>query len=246
LTLIWSGLGLIAFSSLSGKQAHYLLPLLPPLALLAGRGLVENPTVRPGDALLPAAGLVLFGGLLSFTPILGPKLHLPAWVAELPVVTGLTIAGAGVVLAVVRLEHPFLEAAKVALASAFTVAAFQAGLSLPVWNAYDLNPISARLKTLEEQGVPLAHVGKYHGQFQFLGRLQRPLEVIQPQDLPAWLARHPAGRAIVYLPANDPMLDQAEFLQPFRSRFVAIVGARAAASIAAGHPAGMPASEVTP
>lgn len=246
LTLIWSGLGLIAFSALSGKQAHYLLPLLPPLALLSGRGLVENPAIRPGDALFPAAGLMLLGGLFSLTPVLGPRLHLPPWTMELPVVTGLTIAGAGVALAVVQLAHPWLETAKLALASTFTVAAFQAGLSLPVWNAYDLGPVSARLRTLQENGVPLVHVGKYHGQFQFLGRLQRPLEVIQPQDLPAWLARHPAGRAIVYLPANDPMLDEAEFLQPFRSRFVAIVGARAAASAAAGHPAGMPASEVTP
>ncbi|PZP62842.1 MAG: glycosyltransferase [Azospira oryzae] len=246
LMLVWSGVGLAAFSAFSGKQAHYLLPLLPPLALLAGRGLVESPTVRPGDALFPAAGLVLFGGLLSFTPILGPKLHLPAWVAELPVVTGLTIAGAGVVLAVVRLGHPFLEAAKVALASAFTVAAFQAGLSLPVWNAYDLNPISARLKTLEEKGVPLAHVGKYHGQFHFLGRLKRPLEIIQPPELPAWFVRHPNGRAIVYLAADDPTLNEAEFHQPFRSRFVAIIGGRTAASVSGTHRLGMPASEVAP
>lgn len=161
-------------------------------------------------------------------------------------VTGLTIAGAGVVLAVVRLGHPFLEAAKVALASAFTVAAFQAGLSLPVWNAYDLNPISARLKTLEEKGVPLAHVGKYHGQFHFLGRLKRPLEIIQPPELPAWFVRHPNGRAIVYLAADDPTLNEAEFHQPFRSRFVAIIGGRTAASVSGTHRLGMPASEVAP
>jgi 4-amino-4-deoxy-L-arabinose transferase-like glycosyltransferase len=243
LTLIWNGLGLIAFSVLSGKQAHYLLPLLPSFALLAGRGLAENPHNRPADILFPAAGLVLLGGLFSLTPVLGPYLHLPAWTGELPVVTGLTIAGAGLALAVLKLPHARLETAKLALALVFTVAAFQAGLSLPVWNAYDLGPISARLKALEDNGTPIAHVGKYHGQFQFLGRLQRPLKVIEPQDLPAWLTRHPEGRAIVYLPPDDPLLNETEFLQPFRSRFVAIVGSRAAASVAAGHPVGMPASE---
>ncbi|WP_333840618.1 ArnT family glycosyltransferase [Pelomicrobium sp.] len=246
LTLIWSGLGLVAFSLLSGKQAHYLLPLLPPFALLAGRGLAQNPAIRPSDVLLPAAGLVLLGGLFSLTPFLGARLHLPSWTEELPVVTGLTIAGAGLALAVLKFSHSSLETAKLALASVFTVATFQAGLSLPVWGAYDLGPISARLKVLEDDGAPLAHVGKYHGQFQFLGRLEHPLEVIEPRDLSPWLARHPSGRAIVYLPPGDPLLDEAEFLQPFRSRFVAIVGARAVARLAAGHPTGMPTSEAEP
>lgn len=238
----WSVVGLAAFSLLSGKQAHYLLPLFPPLALLAGRGLAEEPRVRPADALFPAAGFVLSGILFSLVPVIRPYLHLPVWAEEFPVVTGLTIAGAGVVLVIVQLRHALLETAKLALASTFAVAAFQAGLSLPIWNAYDLGPISARLKTLEEKGVPLAHLGKYHGQFQFLGRLAHPLEVIQPHELSAWFARHPAGRAVVYLDPGDLLLGKAEFSQPFRSRFVAIIGAQAAQTRST-HPGGMPASE---
>lgn len=245
LTLIWSGVGLAAFSALSGKQAHYLLPLLPPLALLAGRGLADSPQLRPGDALYPAAGLVLFGAVLFLIPVLAPHLDLPAWAEQLPWITGLTIAGTGLVLAVVQLGHSWLESAKLALASAFTVAAFQAGLSLPVWNAYDLQSISLRLGALEASGIPLAHVGKYHGQFQFLGRLRHPLDVVEPQALAAWFARHPGGRAVVYLAPDDPLLNRAEFSQPFRSRYVAIVDARAAA-LAQSRSAGMPASERAP
>ncbi len=252
LTLIWSGLGLFAFSVLSGKQVHYLLPLLAPFALLAGRGLAESPTICRGDILFPAAGLILFGGMLSLVQVFGPRLHL--FLADvgfspmgLPIITGLTIAGVGVTLAVIHIAHPWLETVKLALTSIFTVATFLAGMSLPLWQLYDLSPISAHLRMLQDNGVPLAHVGKYHGQFQFLGRLQRPLEVIQPQELPDWFARHPVGRAIVYLSHDDPVLAQAEFVQPFRSRFVAIVGADALASISAGKTIlEMPSSVLTP
>jgi 4-amino-4-deoxy-L-arabinose transferase-like glycosyltransferase len=246
LTLTWSGAGLAAFSMISGKQAHYLLPLLPPLALLAGRAIAEDPVIRPADVLLPAAALVLLGGSLSLVPVLWPYLGLPSWAQQFPVITGLTIAGTGVVLAIIRLDHAFLETAKLAFASGFTVAAFQAGLSLPVWNAYDVAPISARLRSLEERNVPLAHVGKYHDQFQFLGRLQHPLEVVEPRGLPTWFARHPTGRAVVYLAPNDPMLGLVEFSQPFRSRVAVIIDAQELAKVTRAHPMRMPASEAAP
>jgi hypothetical protein len=60
----------------------------------------------------------------------------------------------------------------------------------------DLRPMAQRLKSLEAQGTPVAHLGKYHGQFQFLGRLNRPIASVGEDELAAWLIEHPHGYVI--------------------------------------------------
>jgi kynurenine formamidase len=65
--------------------------------------------------------------------------------------------------------------------------------------------------------LPIAHVGKYIGQFQFLGRLRQPLEVISPQAITTWANSHPNGRIVVYYRkwhAEDA--GHAEFAQAYR------------------------------
>jgi hypothetical protein len=56
--------------------------------------------------------------------------------------------------------------------------------------------MAQRLKSLEEQGRPVAHLGKYHGQFQFLGRLSRPVASVTEDALAAWLVQHPDGYVV--------------------------------------------------
>ena len=50
------------------------------------------------------------------------------------------------------------------------------------------------------QGIPLANFSKYHGQYQFLGRLEKPITqvgILNP-DLKNFLADHPDGRIVAY------------------------------------------------
>jgi hypothetical protein len=54
------------------------------------------------------------------------------------------------------------------------------------------------LGRLERERHPLAHVGKYRGEYQFAGRLRKPLEVIGADDLPQWFARHPDGYVVLF------------------------------------------------
>jgi len=44
--------------------------------------------------------------------------------------------------------------------------------------------------------VPLAHLGKYHAQYNFVGRLRTPIEILEPGELKPWVAAHPSGQVI--------------------------------------------------
>jgi 4-amino-4-deoxy-L-arabinose transferase-like glycosyltransferase len=101
----------------------------------------------------------------------------------------------GRALADTSLHVPVVERALTALAGAATVllVAAHVGFARYVAPAYDVGPIARYLHALERGGHPIAHVGRYHAQFQFAGRLERPLEVIDQADVARWRAEHPGG-----------------------------------------------------
>ena len=95
--------------------------------------------------------------------------------------------------------------------------------------AYDLEPLAARLADFERAGRPVAHLGKYHGQYQFLGRLERPLQVISGPQVRTWFADHPEGRLVAHhrLPLTWD-LHAPLYRQAYRGRAVAIWDRQAA------------------
>ena len=90
--------------------------------------------------------------------------------------------------------------------------------------AHDLAPLGAYLQQLQQDGRALAHFGKYHGQYQFVGRLREPLAVvIGPAQLKDWVARHPGGKVIAYADALPPGVAAApDYEQPFRGGKAAV------------------------
>ncbi len=86
------------------------------------------------------------------------------------------------------------------------------------WHLYDMRPLAERLSAVEGQGVPIAHWGKYHGDFNFLGRLQNPLlEIGTRAGLMEWIGSHPEGYVVLaYRPAHGLREEGADFAQPYR------------------------------
>ncbi|MCX8017489.1 MAG: hypothetical protein N2690_06290, partial [Rhodocyclaceae bacterium] len=134
---VWLAPTFIAFSLISGKQVHYLVPLIPPFALLASRLTVD---AAPG------------------------------------------------------------RVATLAVGAAIAYALAQAAAAPYLWRHFDVGPIAREIRKLEEMGRPVAHVGEYHAQYQFAGRLNKPIDVLDadPQAVAAWLERHPDGVLIFY------------------------------------------------
>jgi hypothetical protein len=88
---------------------------------------------------------------------------------------------------------------------------------------YDLREPAQRIRAALDAGKPVAHIGKYHGQFQYLGRLEVPLDVIDGNEVIAWFDAHPDGVA-VYLHRRRDDIEEGTPLhvQPFRGRWLAL------------------------
>lgn len=222
--LAWLVPGIVAFSLISGKQPHYMLPLMPAVALLASRVLAEpGVTVRRWHLLPSLAGVVLIGGALAAAPFLkGGKL--PAWVDRIS-------PGAGVALIVLAamawLFFDRLFARRVAgptLIAIALVLGLHLGFSEVARTAYDVAPVARYLKSAEDQGRPIAWVGDYHGQFHYLGRLERPFEEIPTGSESLWIRRNPRGRVVQDLKYIPPDLARAELTQPYRDDTLAVWG----------------------
>jgi 4-amino-4-deoxy-L-arabinose transferase-like glycosyltransferase len=213
----------LGFCLISGKQPHYMLALLPPLGLLAARALgAERRSGGRRDLILVSGALGLVGAaLVAVGWLRSPKLanwaagHSPA------VGLGLVAAAAGLTLWCrdgARGRPERLLAWTLAL-----FAAIHLELAGPVGVAYDLGPAARRLAAIEREARPIAFAGEYHGQFHFLGRLDRPLAVIGTQDAGAWLAGHPRGCVVApYRKAPPPGLGEPAFRQDYRGQNLGI------------------------
>lgn len=225
LAFIWFAAAFLAFSAISGKQPHYLIPEFPALALLAARALTTcstrvEPFWRPVDRWVPAlfflvmvtamAGAFHFDIKPSWATSVGDA---QLWPLALPVAAALALICLSRGGAVAR------TAALAALSVAMVV-----GLHLTLRplmaESHDFQPFAKRLKSLEDQGHTFVTFGKYHGQFHFLGRLTRPFGIVDgPVALDAWLAAHPNGMVIAQhdgLPVEAPPV----VVTRFRSRLI--------------------------
>ncbi len=244
-----------AFSLVSGKQAHYLLPLLPAFALATARLLSatigEAPQTRAGR-LAPAAGGFALAALVALVPAHAQRLGGAAWIATVPPYGGLGVAAWAALCLLPRRTR--IEGAALWVAGIGVVTVMNAdALIRHAGSAYDLRPVARHLAALERRGVPLGHVGKYHGQYQFLGRLERTPEVLAAAAVDAWFARHPEGRVVAYFRTMPP-LARPEFTQRFAGRELGVfdrdgwrgVGDAATARTRIPSPAQPPDQSTTP
>lgn len=203
---LWIALVFAAFSFISGKQVHYLLPLLPPMALLfCGAFLGRTTPLRRRDVwpiIGGAAFLALIPALVHFfaTDIatLQPNsMHISdafGRMNPLPsVCAAIMILCAGLITCRTQPKHTL---SLIAISMVLMMGAFQISASQGFYKNYDLAPLGDQIHALE--GRPLAFAKNDQGQFGFLARLQKPLEEITEDKIDNWLANHPDGAVVTY------------------------------------------------
>jgi hypothetical protein len=191
--------------------------LLPAFALLAAR-LLDEPLAAPRrwHLLPPLFGLFIVGGTMAAAPFAASAGHFPPWASDVSAGAGVALLAAGVGF-LVYFERLFARRrAALTLVTLALVAALSLGFSEAARKAYDLDPISRYLWVTEQQGRRIAYSGDYHGEFHFLGRLERPIEEILPGSEHLWILEHPHGRVIQNLHYLPPGIARAEFTQPYR------------------------------
>ncbi|HKI00892.1 MAG TPA: glycosyltransferase family 39 protein [Thermoanaerobaculia bacterium] len=225
--LAWTLPALAAFSLISGKQPHYLLPLLPGFALLAARLLdAPVPIPIPGRwaAAPAAAALLLPAAVLAAAPFLAQRPGAPPWAGQVSPGAGVLLGLAAV--ACVAFSRPVFTGRPAAptLFSLLLVTALFLGGSKAIHDAYDIRPAARYLAAAEREGRPIAYAGNYHGQFHFLGRLEHSLQEIPAASEWAWLREHPRGEVVQELYESPAGAARAVFVQPYRTGILAVWG----------------------
>lgn len=193
----WLVLTLVGFSLVSGKQAKYLVPFLPAFALLAGYALSRAGEAARGWAFLPPAlGFLALPGFLLWLRTQPAAMKLPEWAGEIPLWPAALLALAALALLFFCRKTIATQVRALAFGTLVAAALVVAGV-IPAFVPYgDPAPTARYLAGLQERGVPLAHLGKYHAQYNFAGRLRTPITILDPAELRAWVAGHPGGQVI--------------------------------------------------
>ncbi len=222
----------IAFSFISGKQPHYLVPLFPAFALLLVRVLADREAFRVG---VPA----LLAGLLGGALILAASGQIPALhdqVAALPPVW----PGALLLLLALASYVAGRQGVKPVVNLALLGAGMMGIVFLAAWHSieplYDIKPMAQAIKQVQDEGRPVANIATYHAQYQFLGRLKAPLAELHGAEVDEWLDTHPEGYAVLYLKDKQTLATiPARHKQAYRGGAVLLVDAQMAARLLAAH-----------
>ena len=199
--LSWVVPPFVLLSLVSGKQIHYLIPLLPPAALLIARGVSAASWPAAGRRLWPVSLLFLLAGgaLLAL-----PAMHLEG--GDLPSIGGNLwiwgglLAGTGIALLLWKSGSPLVAVAGNCTAVVVLVCLLHAGPLRQMKTAFDVSPVAHKIAALQQAGRDVVvWPSKYAGQFQFAGRLTKPLAA--PVTRPAlirWIKQHRRGYVVLF------------------------------------------------
>ena len=223
----WGVPAFVAFCLVSGKQPHYLLPILGSLALyfatvigradsrvngllfgllilVAGIGLTALPLVASRAIANPDLNDWIHRHLTHETLVVFSSAWL--WWGVAMVMVALSL------MSITRLRHSLRAIAL----SCVTVAALAAlCLAQMIGPFIDVSAAAAKIKQYQAEGRPIAHLAWHHGLFGFAGRLTQPLQSVTFHDLHEWCVAHPDGE-IVTIYTKYPIAAKPDLEIPYR------------------------------
>ncbi len=201
---IWIVPVFISFCAVSGKQVHYLLPLIPGVALFVALAFREAATTyRPRDAIIPFLTIgililtpfILKMASLEFSRLLDNPMVASALGPANPVIPVGLFALAAILVFVFSKRGMLYHVAAISLSALLLMVCFQVESKDGYFKNYDLTPIAEVI--MKNPGAPLAFTRNYHGEWGFMARLDRPVKEVQIGDLPKWFRENPHGMAFI-------------------------------------------------
>ncbi len=226
--LAWAIPVFIAFSLVSGKRVHYLLPLVPALILIVARAVDEitEPACWKRAHLVIVVVFGLLGAVLMLLPRLNDVYH---WQAELSLISpgwgGLLIINA-MIFGISKAKRGQDSVFYVCAASVIALITVSGGFFEVKAERYDTAAAAQAIGALMDENRAVAFYGsKYHGQYHFSGRLKQPITVISDfSGLSDWAEHHQTGYIIVtYKDAEAPTPSLISRHYPFKGQNIGLL-----------------------
>jgi 4-amino-4-deoxy-L-arabinose transferase-like glycosyltransferase len=196
-SLAWFFPVFIAFSLISGKQVHYLLPIYPALALMIASEFDRIKKITLFDNAFITLPLMLAGTIFYFLTSSDRIDHLAPWIDALPIENSIALVLGGLLIFIWKMKNTVTFLWKLVAVNVLLMSVIFLGLYYHTGNAYDLREISITIKSITDKNFPVAFLGNYTGQFDFIGRLKNPPQEITRTQLLNWTKDHPEGRVII-------------------------------------------------
>ncbi len=215
----------VAFSFISGKQVHYILPIFPAFALLVARfSNKHNANTRLPLLPIVIATFILGIIFLALPSYANAHANLAGWIQRIPQWLGWFTIAVAILIYFLPKKSISTTISQLSVISIALVTICMYVVIHTAGDAYDMRPISIKLKELESRNIPVAYLGKYPGIFNFLGRLKQSPELIRENTTQAWFTAHPNGRLIEYFDkASEINQQQVEFMQAYKGIKVTIL-----------------------
>jgi 4-amino-4-deoxy-L-arabinose transferase-like glycosyltransferase len=226
LMLVWGVATILILSAISGKRPHYLLPMFPSIAI-AGAVLIANLRSEDflkghWDILPPVFFLFLLGAAALGAPEIGANFDRSEWTININRWWAAPLLGFGLFLIIKPPQGGYRRLFAISAISALIVVSLFGILQPVMTRGYDLRPVATYLANAQDQGYTIANYGKYHGQFQFLGKLEKSITVTGDGDIIKWLAKTPQAKVVSVHRVIDENGPKPDFVQIYRGKFIAV------------------------
>ena len=219
--LLWGSLIFLFFSASSSKLIPYLLPVLPPLALLVGRYLADGWNgsapwgFRAGEIAFGVLCILLSAALIVL-PRYRPDIAALGTGLVRPVMILILLFGGLTTLA--RRKRPVPQAAVITIAATFSLFLVTAGALAPSLDTRSLKPLAMTLKPLLKADDEIVH---YHNYFQDL-----PVYLERRMTIAGWKGELDFGTTIE--DTSGWMIDDAELWKRWQEprRIFLVAGAK--------------------
>lgn len=214
----------LAFSLISGKQIHYLIPILPCLTLfLTAAALKTEETVNKRDiwpvlsltVLLTLVPIIMHQAAKPIEEIMGESYHLADPFGETDTIPSFVIAALIVAMGILTAHNKVHSTITIAAAMVLMMCGFQLSAKTGFFTEYDLTPMAQQLQKYPDR--PVAFINNYQGEYGFLALRDKPIKQIPSKELAQWLKDHPDGLVIFRTKKTEDFANyNVVFTMPYR------------------------------
>lgn len=176
--IVWFVSVLVLFSFVSGKQIHYLLPSVPAIILWMAHNeeyFFNHKENSPFKFIGVGIAYIVLASVCLLFPLI--KVGSDTLVSTVSYISPVLLS-LGLFFLFYKFKSVLAALKSVSLSTTILIVCVLMITSQSFIKRYDIKHLSEIIKEQMDHGITIANVGTYFGQYQFLGRLNKPIIVL--------------------------------------------------------------------